>query len=213
MQRDGGMKVYQRPGSLSMSDKVLMSTITGDHFQPVRLHYHVHDQQQLLAALRKLRCLDDDRPRKRWVWLLEHEARDLPFKVHYSQIPSHLRPIIIGSIYLRPQGSMLLDLRSCERALLAIPFFDQHIPREVARVTQGEIVTQLFSTENPKLSPEDLFDGRVSTGIDRIPIHYYEDGIGGFQLAVRVRQIVATQHWLGNTRFTMMDAIRQVAPG
>ncbi|MGC8642845.1 MAG: hypothetical protein ACP5XB_23545 [Isosphaeraceae bacterium] len=42
---------------------------------------------------------------------------------------------------------------------------------------------------------------------ERFPVHYYEDGIDGFALALRIRQIVALEHWNGNTRFTMLDAI------
>jgi len=44
--------------------------------------------------------------------------------------------------------------------------------------------------------------------IERFPIHFYEDGIDGFALTLRLRQLVALQHWLGNTTYTLMDAIR-----
>jgi hypothetical protein len=44
--------------------------------------------------------------------------------------------------------------------------------------------------------------------IERFPIHFYEDGIDGFAMTLRYRQTVALQHWLGNTEYTLMDAIR-----
>ena len=46
--------------------------------------------------------------------------------------------------------------------------------------------------------------------IERLPVHYAEDGIGGFKLALQVRQIVAMQHWLGNSGYTLGDAIRSL---
>jgi hypothetical protein len=42
-------------------------------------------------------------------------------------------------------------------------------------------------------------------------VHYAEDGIGGFELALRLRQMVAMQHWLGNTESTLGDAIQSLA--
>jgi hypothetical protein len=59
-----------------MADQSLLATMTGEHFQPVRLHYKVLNRSGLLRAFEKLRCLDYDSTRKRWVWLYAHEARN-----------------------------------------------------------------------------------------------------------------------------------------
>ena len=48
-----------------------------------------------------------------------------------------------------------------------------------------------------------------SPTIERFPVHFHEDGIEGFALALRLRQIVARQHWSGNTRYTLGDAIKE----
>ena len=42
-------------------------------------------------------------------------------------------------------------------------------------------------------------------------MHYAEDGIGGFEVALRLRQIVAMQHWLGHPEYTLGDAIQSLA--
>jgi hypothetical protein len=149
-----------------MPDTPIMATVTGEYFQPVRLHYRVSNQHRLLAAFKKLRCLQQDPTRPRWVWLYEDEARALRFKHSYDQLPRHVHPIVIGSVFLRTKGTMLLDLRSCERATLAVPFFDRHVSRKVARVTDAEVVNKLFSTENPQLAPDDLFDHQASVACD-----------------------------------------------
>ena len=47
--------------------------------------------------------------------------------------------------------------------------------------------------------------------IERFPVHYVEDGIEGFKLALRLRQLVAMQHWLGNPEYTLGDAIQSLA--
>jgi hypothetical protein len=148
-------------------DELILGTVTGEHFQPVRLHYQVFDQESLLRAFRKLRCLDQDPPRRRWVWLYDHEAKNLRFKQSYSQLPNHLRPVVIGSFFLPAKDRLLLDLRSCERAVLAIPFFDKHLPRKAARVTEAEVVNKLFpATGNMTLTPDSIFDRRPSTLLD-----------------------------------------------
>jgi hypothetical protein len=235
-----------------MADKPILATLTGEYFQPVRLHYEVFNHEDLVRAFKKLRCLDFDPTQQRWVWLYDYEAKNLQFKQSYSQIPKHLHPMVIGSIFVRDKDKMLLDLRSCERATLAIPFFDRHFPRNVAKVTDAEVANKLFSAiENQKLTPDAIFDHQVSTyrdpdaavqriieqtvniqdpqerirvaleemefpakrplpEIERFPIHYYEDGIQGFVTALRIRQIVALQHWLGNSEYTMFDVLQSM---
>jgi hypothetical protein len=207
-----------------------------------------------LRAFERLRCLDYESSRRRWVWLYAHEAKRLRFQRSYAQFPKELHPIVIGAFFLRTEETLVLDLRSCERALLAIPFFDTHLPRRLIALEDAEVVNQLFpATEaNLKLTPDALFDPQIGTGVDpvalvqrlaektagvrdpgeksrivledlesrakeplpeieRFPVHYAEDGIGGFTLALRLRQIVAMQHWLGNREFTLGDAIQSLA--
>jgi hypothetical protein len=228
--------------------------MTGEHFQPVRLHYRVLNRTGLLRAFQKLRCLDYDSTRRRWVWLYAPEAKRLRFQKSYAQFPKELHPIVIGAFFLRSEGTLLLDLRSCERAILAIPFFDTHLPRRLAALEDAEVVNRLLpATEaNLKLTPDALFDAQIGTGVDpealvqrlaektahtqdpeekikialedlesrakeplpeieRFPVHYAEDGIDGIAMALRLRQIVAMQHWLGNPGYTLGDAIQSLA--
>ena len=238
-----------------MADQPLLGTLTGEHFQPVRLHYRVLNHPGLKRAFEKLRCLEYDAPRKRWVWLYAHEAKKLRFQRSYAQFPKELHPIVIGAFFLRTEETLLLDLRSCERALLAIPFFDTHLPRKLVALEHAEIVNQLFpvTKANQLLTPDALFDRQIgtSTGIDpaalvqrltekaadiadpeeklkmifetltsrseeplplieRLPVHYDEDGIDGFKLALQLRQIVAMEHLLGNPGYTLGDAIKSL---
>lgn len=104
-----------------MADQPLLATMTGEHFQPVRLHYRVLNRAGLLRAFEKLRCLDYDATRKCWVWLYAHEAKRLRFPRSYAQFPKELHPIVIGAFFLRSKETLLLDLRSCEPHPLGDP--------------------------------------------------------------------------------------------
>ena len=151
-----------------MADQSLLGTLTGERFQPVRLHYRVLNHPGLKRAFEKLRCLEYDAPRKRWVWLYAHEAKNLRFHRSYAQFPKELHPIVIGAFFLRTKETLLLDLRSCERALLAIPFFDTHLPRKLVALEEAEIVNRLFpvTKTSQQLTPDALFDAQIGTGID-----------------------------------------------
>ena len=238
-----------------MANESLLATMTGEHFQPVRLHYKILNRSKLLRTFKALRCLDHDPRLRRWVWLYADEARKLRFKQSYAQISQEAHPIVIGSFYVRTPELLLLDLRSCERALVAIPFFDAQLPRGLVELGDAEVVNSLFpaTRANLTLAPETFFDSPSGGGtaidhtellqqiaaqtaaapdldakldtalaglrsrarkprpaIERFPTHFVEDGIAGFQLSIQLRQIIALNHWLGHTDYTMDDAIQAV---
>ena len=229
----------------------LLATVTGEYFQPVRLHYKILNRKGLLSAFESLRCLDYDPPKKRWVWLYAHEAKTLRFKKSYAELPKEVHPIVIGSFFLRSKETLLLDLRSCDRAILAIPFFAKRLPRKVVELGDFEVVNRLFpaSKTNMTLTPDVLFDSGNRESLDpvelmrrlaektadvedpqeklkimseylesrakkslpeieRLPTNYAEDGIDGFKLALRLRQLVALKHWQGHADYGMDDVIQ-----
>src|SRR5687768_13050022 len=96
----------------NVSEKPLLATMTGEPFQPVRLHYNVFDRKALLRVFKNLRCVDRDPTRLRWVWLYDFEARSLPFKQSYAQIPQQHHPIVIGAFIPQSEARLVLDLRS-----------------------------------------------------------------------------------------------------
>ena len=101
------------------------------------------------------------------MWLYDHEARGLAFKKSYARLGKELRPVVIGAFFQRGPDHVIVDLRSCERALLAIPFFDKHIPRRLAKATDAEVVNKLFSAaDNPRITPADIFDHCPVTCLD-----------------------------------------------
>src|SRR5437016_297403 len=112
------------------ADKVLLSTVTGEPFQPARIYYEVFDRKGLLNAFHKLRCMEHDPSNQRWVWLYTHEAHSLVFTRKRKDLPKEVHPIVIGAFRSREGDQILLDLRSFDRVVLALRFFHQRIPHE-----------------------------------------------------------------------------------
>jgi|RhiMetdeSRZDD1v2_1073273.scaffolds.fasta_scaffold500966_2 hypothetical protein len=49
--------------------------------------------------------------------------------------------------------------------------------------------------------------------VERFPVHFYEDGITSLENALRLRQIVAFEHWRGHTTCTLGEVIQKVTAG
>ncbi len=141
-----------------MSQRVMLSTTTGEVYQPVRLHYMVSNPEQLKQCFEKLRCFGFDQQGQRWCWEYDAEARHLKFKIPRGQVQSPGNPIVLGSFRIRGNGNADLDVRSIERAIQAIQFFDKYIPRDVATLTELSVVNRLFSAEDIALTPDAIFD-------------------------------------------------------
>jgi len=130
----------------------IMATLTGEYTQPVRLCYKVYDKQAIHSKIFKnMKCMSYDSPNNRWVWLFDHEAKNLSFEKTYKELPKHLHPIVIGSFFSDKDDEMYLDLRSPERAEHAIVFFDRYIPRNIAEVTDAIILNRIIKQKEMEL--------------------------------------------------------------
>ncbi|MBV8885083.1 MAG: hypothetical protein JO235_13955 [Chroococcidiopsidaceae cyanobacterium CP_BM_RX_35] len=144
--------------------QALLSTRTGEPYQPARVYYQVSNQKTVIGAFQKLRCMDFDRERNRRVWLYEHEAaKKLRFTKPHNQIPKQFRPVIIGDFTFRGEEQMLLDLRSLERVIKAIDFFAKRINHRVAKATHVRVVNRYFSSQE---MPQGNLVGEVPPSLD-----------------------------------------------
>jgi hypothetical protein len=140
----------------TMPDRILLVTTTGEPFQPARLHFTVRDRRALETCLRELECVDFDEGRNRWVWLFDAEARSLKFKHSWEDV-SNKGPVVLGSLYVHGTGAAELYVRSIARALMAMTFFDEYVPRAVMEITDMDVASRLFSADERDLTPETLF--------------------------------------------------------
>lgn len=124
--------------------EALIMTKTDEIYQPVRLHYKVFDKDKIGKELSKLKCIEFDDEKKELIWLYDYEAKNIKLNKRYSAIPMEYRPIIIGRLRFREESYLIVDVKSNERAVEAIEFFDKYISRDVAKVEYVDIVNRLF---------------------------------------------------------------------
>ena len=137
-----GNKKHQKSFSSSPRNIAQLAfTTTGELFQPIRIHYLVIDSEQLETYLSKLSCIDYDQAQNRWVWLYTKEARNLKFKYK----PDEDNPVVLGELIFKGTNELVLNLRSLERAIQGIEFFNKHIPRSIAEAINITVVNKLFS--------------------------------------------------------------------
>ena len=229
------------------ADQLAMTT-TGEIMQLMRLHYEVYDDDALRSVFSTLRCMDYDANQRRWVWLYADEAKTLSFKG--SRVADD---VVLGEFVFKGTEEVVLNLRSLERATHAILFFDEHIPRTVARVTDVTISNRLLSmAEAASLGSLDHYFDRAGVvvkeptsflqaledlasripddqersaavmqyiqdqaqqsvpAIERLPLHYYEEGIRSVEAFLSTHQVIAMQHWRGNTDYTRHDLMQSI---
>ncbi|MDY7013785.1 MAG: hypothetical protein SVX43_09370 [Cyanobacteriota bacterium] len=237
-------------------NKTFLATTTGEPHQLARIYYKVFNQKTVLNAFKKLRCMDFDRTQNRWVWLYEAEAKKLRFDEPHHKIPKEMHPIVIGYFIFRENDEMLLELRSLDRAIQALEFFDKRINRHAAQATKIRVLNKLFSVPSNREdfvppSFEEYFDRadlfissseEIDAEFDRIaaehedeesrmaalttymeeqskkplpeteeiPINIYEDGLLPLTMSLKLRQVEAFQHWLGNTSFSQHDILQSM---
>jgi hypothetical protein len=128
--------------------KALVTTLTGEPYQPARLYYEVSNQKTVIGAFKKLRCMQWEPRLEGWRWLYDGEAKKLRFERSWNKIPKENRPIVIGDFFFRSATELILDVRSFKRLTTAIVFFDKHINRRVAQVTKVRVVNKFFDANN-----------------------------------------------------------------
>ena len=98
------MKITGKP-----KERCLLTTMTNEPFQPVRLYYAIPDRSFVTERLRSLRCMAEVPPERCWQWLFDAEAASLRFAAGYDEVPKEKRPIVIGRIRFPKGGGRRLD--------------------------------------------------------------------------------------------------------
>ncbi|MBK5940164.1 hypothetical protein CCR96_13115 [Halochromatium roseum] len=128
---------------------------------------------------------------------------------------------------------MYLEIRSIERALEGIVFFDAYIKPYMAHVDSISVINKLFSFAEHTMDFSDYFDQEVTINpeesaqqlkadlsqgktpetlekqslplVERFPSYFHEDGVTPLKLLLLSRQTIAIQHFMGNTEYTLHD--------
>jgi hypothetical protein len=156
--------MFEESGIFPKNTTPMLSTMTEESYQPARIYYQVGQKNAVLGRFKRLRCMDYDREEDRWVWFYKEEASDINFTKSYRDIPKQNRPLVLGYFTWRGDEELQLDVRSFERAIAAISFFDEKINRRLAKVTTIKVVNKLFpatlTTEEMSHHHTDFFEER-----------------------------------------------------
>ncbi len=159
--------MYDSP--VSIDPNTLLSTVTGEAFQPVRLYYAIPSKAVVAKVFKRLKCMDEDKDAGCWVWLYEKEAARLRFGNPREDLPAAAHPIVIGRFHIDGAGTgMFLAVRSNERAFEAAKFFRPLLGSKV-RLARVRIVNHWFKVSEMAAGLDKLdalLDADV-TSIDR----------------------------------------------
>ncbi len=242
----------------NQSERMLIKTLTDEFYQPMRLYYIVHNKKQLENCFRSIKCLKHDEKLNDWVVEYTDEAANIGLAVKPKNVPKEAQPLIIATIYIENETTMLVDVRSIERAAKLIGFIDRYVPKSIAEVTHAAIYNQLISVSKDKMQEEvndidydEIFNQKNLFVVDpekiirdtkeiakkyqdkeerlhaitqktqddskkplpkveKFPVHFYEDGIDQFFMTCRMRQLIATKHFLGDVNYSFYDLTQEL---
>jgi hypothetical protein len=136
------------------SKKILIKTLTNEFFQPMRLYYIVHNKDELIARFKNLKCMMYDAKLDDWTLEYSNEASNIGLEVSPEKVPEEANPLIIATIYIENDTTMLIDVRSIERAQKLVEFIRKHIPRNIAEVTHAAIYNELITASSDHPDPK-----------------------------------------------------------
>jgi hypothetical protein len=129
------------------TQKTLVVTKTGEPFQPVRIYFQVAKPKTVTGAFKKLRCMGFNPKEDRWDWFYADETRKLRFDISFNALPKDEGYIILGHFRFLSDEELVLDLRSFDRAIYALEFFEKRINRWAARMTHIRIINRFYSAD------------------------------------------------------------------
>ena len=138
---------------LPATTRVLLSTMTKEAFQPVRLYYSIPGCSFVTKRLRGLKCMAEEIPGHCWQWLYDAEAASLPISAGYEAVPVESRPIVLGRIRFPKNGDMTIQTNSVDRAVAAARFFSPRLGSQVAAL-RCRVINRCFGADEGR--PDDL---------------------------------------------------------
>ena len=116
----------------------------------MRLYYIVHDKDRLEACFKGLKCLKYHDELNDWVVEYADEAAKIGLGVEPNKVPKEIQPLIIATIYIENDTTMLVDVRSIERASKLIEFINKYVPKNTAEITHAAIYNQLITASGDR---------------------------------------------------------------
>lgn len=134
---------------MTMFDRLqrpFLTVETGEAYQPIRLSYHLYQEDQLIRTLNELKCCEKNPSALSWNWFWKEECNDLHFESldSFQKNPEH--PLRLGTLTIR-EKKLFLNLPSFKRACLAVPFFHNMINNTYAKVNKADFINKVFGLD------------------------------------------------------------------
>jgi hypothetical protein len=147
--------------------RALLTTVTGEPLQPIRLYFSVAEKAAVVRTLLGLRCIDEDRGGRRLGWLYQHEAASLSFGARgHADLPPEVHPVVIGELRFPERDRMVLSVRSADRAIEGAKFFKPILGASVSLV-RARVVNRWFEASEGLAGPEPL-DKFLDANVTRV---------------------------------------------
>ena len=139
----------------SEGERVLLVTMTGEPFQPLRLYWSIPARAVVTRVFAGLRCVVEEPDARSWLWLYQDEATAITFAKPYAEIAPEMHPIHIGRFRIPEKDRLVMELRSFERAIEATKFFAPLLgPKSVLR--RARVINRWFEGHEAANGPEVL---------------------------------------------------------
>jgi hypothetical protein len=148
-------------------ERTLLTTVTGEPLQPIRLYYSMVSKPAVVRTLRALRCIDEDQPGRRLVWLYQHEAAALTLGARsHADLPPEVHPVVIGEFRFPERNRVVFAVRSADRAIEGAKFFKAILGTNV-NLVRARVVNRWFEASEAVAGPE-LLDRLLDANVTRV---------------------------------------------
>ncbi len=149
------MVALMAPATKPTNERVLLTTMTGEPFQPMRLYWSIPTRAVVMRVFTGLRCVVEEPGARAWLWLYQDEATAITFARPHAEIPPDAHPIHIGRFRMPGKDQLVMELRSFERAIEAAKLFAPLLgPRSVLR--RARVINRWFEGHEAADGPEVL---------------------------------------------------------
>lgn len=166
--------------------KEYMPIVLGSFYFPTEQHMYldVNSFDRTMAAIK---------------FFDEYLSREVAFLSHL-QVVNKLFEAISGVI---PSQDDHLDRLSPEKPDNKLGVEQITADKTLSETEKMDLVQQRLDENLNKPLPE----------VESLPIHFYEEGIGGLEGVLRMRHIIAVEHFKGNLDFSFRDIFQKLVPG
>lgn len=149
------MVAVMAPATKPRNERVLLTTMTGEPFQPVRLYWSIPARAVVTRVFTGLRCVFEEPDARAWLWLYQDEATAITFAKPYAEIAPEMHPIHIGRFRMPEKDRLVMEVRSFDRAIEAAKLFAPLLgPKSV--LTRARVINRWFEGHEAAAGPEVL---------------------------------------------------------